>query len=82
MWAIGNDVADKKGFSLVELLIAIGLMSVISAGIVSLIGQGPRQTARDGRRQADLEKILEREDTLRKHGTKFIVPIGGSLRVL
>jgi len=60
MWAIGNDVADKKGFSLVELLIAIGLMSVISAGIVSLIGQGPRQTARDGRRQADLADAGER----------------------
>ena len=29
-----------------------------------------------------LDKILEREDALRKHGTKFIVPIGASLRVL
>ncbi len=29
-----------------------------------------------------LEKILEREDALRKHGTKFIVPIGASLQVL
>ena len=29
-----------------------------------------------------LEKILEREDALRKRGTKFIVPIGESLRVL
>lgn len=29
-----------------------------------------------------LEKILEREDALRKRGTKFIVPIGETLRVL
>lgn len=29
-----------------------------------------------------LDKILEREDALLKHGTKFIVPIGESLRVL
>ena len=29
-----------------------------------------------------LEKILEREDALRKRGTKFIVPIGEYLRVL
>ena len=71
MWAIGNDVADKKGFSLVELLIAIGLMSVISAGIVSLIGQGPRQTARDGRRQADLEKIASALELYRNDNASY-----------
>lgn len=46
-----------KGFTLVELLVTMGVVAVLSAGVVSLIGRGPQQTARDSRRQADLQKI-------------------------
>jgi general secretion pathway protein G len=38
-------------------MVAIGLMAVISAGVMSVIGQGPRQYARDSRKKADLESI-------------------------
>ncbi len=47
----------NKGFTLIELLVSIGILAVLMAGVVSLIGQGPRQSARDGRRQADLQTI-------------------------
>jgi prepilin-type N-terminal cleavage/methylation domain-containing protein len=45
------------GFTLIELLISIGLMAVLSAGVMTAIGQGPRQSQRDGRRKADIEAI-------------------------
>lgn len=45
------------GFSLIELMVSVGLMAVLTAGLVSVIGQGSRQTARDGRRQADLGSL-------------------------
>ena len=47
----------SKGFSLIELLLAMGLMMMLSAGIVVLIGRGPVQAGRDSRRKADLEKV-------------------------
>lgn len=46
-----------KGFTLVELLVTMGVVAILSAAVVSLIGRGPQQTARDSRRQADLQKI-------------------------
>lgn len=45
------------GFSLVELLVSVGILAVLTAGTVSLIGAGPRQRSRDVRRQSDLESI-------------------------
>lgn len=46
-----------KGFTLIELLVAIGILAILMAGMISLIGKGPQQSARDGRRQADLQTI-------------------------
>lgn len=42
---------------MVELLVTMGLIAVVSAGVLSLIGRGPQQSGRDARRQADLQKI-------------------------
>lgn len=72
------------GFSLVELLISIGVLAVLAAGIISLIGPGPRQGARDGKRKADLEAVrsaleIYRSDTGRYPGPdwKSVLTAGG-----
>ena len=46
-----------EGFTLLELLITMGLMAVISGGIISAIGQGPRMSQRDGTRKSHIEAI-------------------------
>lgn len=38
-------------------MVAITVLAILSAGVISLIGRGPGQSARDARRKADLEKI-------------------------
>ncbi len=53
MWGI----IRRKGFTLIELLVAIGLLAILSAFAFSIIGQGPRQFARDSKRKSDLENI-------------------------
>lgn len=46
----------KKGFTLIELLVVISIIGILMA--LSIFGlQGARQSARDGRRKADLELI-------------------------
>lgn len=47
-----------KSFTLIEILITIGVMAVISAGVMSAIGPGPKRTARDTQRKADLAQIV------------------------
>lgn len=47
----------KRGFSLIELLIAISVVAVLAAGTMAMIGRGPGQAGRDAKRKADLEKM-------------------------
>lgn len=47
----------KKGFTLIEILVTMGLIAVVAAGVVTLIGTGPQQSSRDARRRADLQRI-------------------------
>ena len=47
----------KTGFTLVELLVVMGITAIMAAGMISLIGQGPQKYGRDSRRKADLETI-------------------------
>lgn len=47
----------NNGFTLIELIVTMGLIAVLSAGVVALIGQGPRRYSRDSQRQADLQQI-------------------------
>lgn len=47
----------KRGFTLVELLVSVALMAALTSGVVSLFGQGSRRSARDARRQTNLQSI-------------------------
>lgn len=47
----------RQGFTLMELMISIGLMAILSAGVISLIGPQPKRSARDNKRMADLQSI-------------------------
>lgn len=63
-----------KGFTLIELLVTVAVMAVIAAGVGATIGTGPRQRARDGRRQADLERIRSELEIFRNTSTAMSYP--------
>lgn len=64
---------------MVELLVTIALIGVMAAGVVTLIGQGPNRTARDGRRQADLSQIQSALELYRNsNGNYPQCPSGGT----
>src|SRR3989344_2643158 len=67
----------KDGFSLLELVVAIGILAVLSAGMVSLIGPGSRQYARDVQRKTDLEQIRSALELYRNSNTGYMVNAGG-----
>jgi prepilin-type N-terminal cleavage/methylation domain-containing protein len=54
---IGMRKSRILGFTLIEMMITIGVVAVLSAGVMSLIGPSSRQSARDTRRQTDLQSI-------------------------
>ncbi len=64
----------NKGFSLIELLVSIGLMAVLTAGLVSMIGRGSQQYGRDSRRQADLEKAASALELARSESIRGSYP--------
>ena len=47
----------RFGFTLIELVITIGLIAIMSAAAISLIGPQPQREARDNRRKADLQTL-------------------------
>lgn len=63
-----------RGFTLVELLVSIGVLAVVMAGIFSAIGPGPKQYARDSRRKADLEQIRSAVELYRNSNTRYPGP--------
>ena len=79
----------SKGFTLVELIITVGLVALLSVGVVSLLGRGQQQYGRDARRQADLNSMASalevyRTDNGSYPGTVGWIPTmmaGGYLRV-
>lgn len=48
---------NRRAFTLLELLLALGVLAVLSVGILTYIGTGPNIRSRDVKRMADLEKI-------------------------
>ncbi len=65
------------GFTLVELLVSIGLLAVLSAGVVSIIGTGPAKTGRDGKRQTDLQSIASALELYRNDNGTYPQCTGG-----
>ena len=47
----------SRGFTLIELIIAVGLAAILSAAVVSLLSRNSQFYARDSRREADLQKF-------------------------
>ena len=70
MWGIRL----QRGFTLIELLVTVAMVAALSAGVLTLIGQGPRQTARDGRRAADLEQIASALELFRNDQARYPGP--------
>ena len=64
----------KKSFSLIELLVTMGVMAVIAAGVTATIGRAPRERARDGRRQSDVERIRSELEIFRNTSTAMSYP--------
>jgi len=52
-----NSLKFNVGFTLIELMISIGLVAILSASAISLLGPSSRQSSRDTKRQADLNVI-------------------------
>lgn len=55
----------RKGFTLIEVLITVGVIAVITAASMSMLGQGPAASARNNRRKADLASIQQALETYR-----------------
>lgn len=76
MWKISK-FEKKKAFTLIEIMVSIGVMALLSVGLYSLIGQGPRQAARDGRRRSDLEQIKAALTVYRNDNGTYPGCVGG-----
>lgn len=61
------------GFTLIEMLITVGVVAVLSASAISLIGPGPARGSRDSRRRADLQSIASALALYRNDNGKFPV---------
>jgi prepilin-type N-terminal cleavage/methylation domain-containing protein len=67
----------KRAFTLAELMLTIGLIAVLSAGMISLIGKAPQQDARDKRRMADLNLIASALELYRHDNGGYPLAGGG-----
>jgi len=69
----------NRGFTLVELLVTVAMVGALSAGVMVMIGRGPRESARDGRRQADLEKVGSALELMRNDNGGYPQCAGGAV---
>jgi len=54
-----------------ELLISVSLIAILSAGVVTLVGNSSRKYARDVRRQSDLQNIASAAGMYRNENTSY-----------
>lgn len=84
---IGNWILDirnwkfNSGFTLIELLIVISMISILSAGLISLIDPiGKIQRANDARRKTDLSQIQRALELYYDDNGKYPVAAGGLIK--
>ena len=63
-----------RGFTLLELLITIGVVAILSATLYS-IGPSSRQYARDARRKSDLEQVRSALELYRNSNSDYPVSL-------
>lgn len=68
------------GFTLLELVVSIGVVGILAAGVVSVIGRGPQRRSRDAQRQADIQKIATALELYRSDRGNY--PGTGNLNLL
>jgi prepilin-type N-terminal cleavage/methylation domain-containing protein len=68
---------NSKGFTLIELVITMGLLAILSAATISFIGLQPQRTARDTRRKADLQTYASAFEMYRNDCSAYPSSLGG-----
>ena len=73
----------KDGFSLIELVVAMGVMMVLSAGVMSQIGSGSQKYGRDTRRKSDLSSVASSLEIYRNDNAGYppCAPVGAGCEV-
>ena len=72
---------NKRGFTLIEILVAISIVAVLSAVSLSALG-GTRKVSRDGKRKADMEQVRSALEIYRSDCSAYPTALptpGGSL---
>ncbi len=68
---MNSGIKNTSGFTLIEIIISMGVVMLLSAGIISLIGRGPQEFARDGRRQADILSVQSAIELFRNDNATY-----------
>lgn len=68
--------AGRQGFTLIELMIVMGIVAVLGGAVSVISITGNLQKGRDGRRQTDLEAIRSALEIYRSDKSSYIVASG------
>ena len=71
-------VRDKKGFTLIELMISVAIIGILIAAAAASFVQAQRK-ARDGRRMQDMEALQKAAEQYYLIKNDYLVPIGSGV---